>query len=159
MKRIDSIEPDYYKYTEEELLDILADVVQFGWIERKLQSHNKNTEQSIKDSVDIFNKLKKGILGSISSKKSLRERLLDKESLFRPILLSYRDVSEIMGFTDMNKMINEILKEYVITFKTNDDIVLGDIIDVGKLRVLLDMIEKILLNKLEEVRLETNSML
>jgi hypothetical protein len=150
MKHLCSPEPDTYLLDEQETIHLLADNTQFGWIERTTEKTNLNIENIKKQSLINIEKLKNELILNIHQKLTLEQRLKDRERLFRPLLLSYLDVLNIVGEKDLKDKGNKILKEYVQTFNKNKEITLSSYINERSILSLIDGISDIIRRKSNE---------
>ena len=141
MKRYKACEPDTYVFSKDELLDVLADDVRYGWIEyTKTGIDSFNLEKEIWDSIEIIKNLQRDIILFCSIDTTYSERQAAKEKLFRPLYISYRTITRIMDDFLLINQIETSLSQYLCTMKIEKSITLSQFIDVNLLNEIFENI-------------------
>lgn len=142
MKYEESKESSYFYYTEEELIEKLADVVQFGWIAVMEEKVSIDEKHELDISIMCLEKYEKDIIRVCSELLTIDQREDIKERYFRALFISYYTVLKIIDDKALLKMVDLIRREYLGTFRILEEIILSDYIDIDKLKDIIREIKK-----------------
>lgn len=145
MKRVDSKETDYYMFTFDELIEKLADKVQYGYIVLANPKNSVDKSTLLSDSLVVLNEYKSSLLKYCNELYSHKERTHSRDKLFRALLLNYLDLAKLVEYNEIVIKLSELQKQYLNSFKNVYDMKISTYLDIDLLEeVFNEIIDKIL---------------
>ena len=150
MKRKASNEPIYYKLTYKELLDKLADIVQYGYITEIKQESNVNLKSELLRSLIVLESYQKELIQFCSKKTTYKQRITSKDKLFRALFLSYIDVAEILGNKKLLERLAWMQTQMIKTYSLDFDLLLCNYIKIDLVNNIFYLIKNQIKERIDD---------
>lgn len=145
-KRKDSIEPDYYVFNEEEVIEKLIPNVLMGYlvkIEKPIPFDLSNDLKSSLQNLDNYQE----ILFEFCSKEQDVSALIEaRDTLFAPLMLDVLSMMEIIGEKDLANDIKTIRTNYMKLMKENRALLLAEELPMEDLKGIISRYKNIIQN-------------
>lgn len=145
-KRKDSIEPDYYVFNEEEVIEKLIPNVLMGYlvkIEKPIPFDLSNDLKSSLQNLDNYQE----ILFEFCSKEQDVSALIEaRDTLFAPLMLDVLSMMEIIGEKDLANDIKTIRTNYMKLMKENRALLLVEELPMEDLKGIISRYKNIIQN-------------
>jgi len=125
----------------DELINKLADNVQFAWLERIEKFDVLDRKKYLDESIVTLLKYKNMIFDYSEEEKSLSSRLESRDALFRPLLLNYVDMASITHEKELYENIMILQRQYLNSFQVDGKVKLSSYLDMLLLKKCIFQIE------------------
>lgn len=138
----DSNQQEYFDFAKEELVDKVADAVQFGWIEKTDDDYTLDFKNVKKYSLLVLDRYQSELIEFCNRYTTYDERVIAKDRLFRPLLISYLTVFEIIGEIEIVSLLKLLQSDYIKIFKIKEEVRINRYLDMNVLTSVIDSIKK-----------------
>ena len=141
-------EQETFIFTRDELLDRLSSNKRFAFLKRINTFETMNKNKIISTSLAVFNEYHNTILANMKLSLSYQERLQQRDTLYRALLLNYIDMASILNKEKLHHDLTILQQEYLHSFSYQEPIKLEDHMNIKRIQESLDAIKDlIILNK------------
>lgn len=149
VKHEHSNEPDYYTFTEGELLLRLDEIVHVGYI-KKTDCKGIINQSMYEQSLIHFGNYEKELIALCLIAQNTVDLALTRDKYFAPLLLDICSMMEIINETNLRERIVSIREKYMEALKLNKEksIKLADYLDINLLREVLSDYKELIKSKL-----------
>lgn len=130
MRRNDDNRLTRISLTYDELFEKLADVVQYGYLERDTKFIVLNKKSIFNNSLSVLNSYMVALKEYVNNSYDIEKRIDSRDKLFKALLLNYLDISSLMCWNELHNDLKILQRQYLDSFKVKDVIRLSDYMDV-----------------------------
>lgn len=125
-KRKDSIEPDYYIFNEEEVIEKLIPNVLMGYLVKIEKPIPFDLSNDLKSSLQNLDNYLEVLTEFCSKKQDVAALIEARDTLFAPLMLDILSMMEIIGEKDLVNDIKQIRTNYMKLMKENHPLLLRE---------------------------------
>ena len=145
-KRKDSLEPNYYEFTREELICKLPQDIVMGYLIKTKKVIPIDVSEQLLISLQNIDKYRNLLTEYCSKEQDINSLNRAKESLFAPLLLDVLSMMELIGETNLVNELKILRKKYLDAMKKNCSLLLSDYISLEYLDNVIFKYKDIIMN-------------
>lgn len=137
-RRKDSNEPKYYKYDLSELREKMNQNVVIGYIEKGIGNLGFDIKEEMENSILCLEKYRSEVENFCTKGQDVNSLKCAMDSLFRALFLDVYSMMDILGETELVKLIAKVRADYLKAMNLNKTLNLSEYISLRELNKIID---------------------